>query len=343
MLAGISMPPGIARRQFPAAGISLDRRRGFGHSSRLTQPRSPKGDMTTEQKYHAHGPGGFPLYRRDTRTPTEPPPPGSCDCHVHVFDATQAARLSPGRIYNPPDAAVDDLLAMHRRLGIERGVIVQAAGYGTDHEVMLQAMAAAGPSYRGVAIVNDSVPDAELARLDAAGVRGARFNFAGFLKMAPKPDVFRRNVARVQELGWHIKVFTVGDDLIEHAATFQALPVPIVFDHMGFLEPERGPDQPAFRLLLDMLEQDDRWVMLSNADRRSKQGQPWDDMRPYVERCIEAAPDRVIWCTDWPHLTYERAMPNDADLLEFLYRCCPDAALRRKVLVDNPARLYGFS
>jgi len=284
----------------------------------------------------------WPAYRRDTGSPSEPPPPGSCDCHVHVFDKREAYRLRPGRAYDPPDATVDDLLRMHRTLGIARGVIVQASGYGTDHEVMLNALAAAGSNYRGVAIINDATTDAELARLHAAGVRAARFNFASFLKIAPTPEEFARGVARVRELGWHIKVFTVGDDLLEHAPAFDKLDIPIVFDHMGFLEPQRGLAQPAFQRLLEFLRNGNRWVTISNGDRRSVQDYPWDDLMPYVDALIAAAPDRLLWCTDWPHLTYEKTMPNDANLLEFIFRCTPDPTIRRKMLVDNPVALYDF-
>jgi 2-pyrone-4,6-dicarboxylate lactonase len=284
----------------------------------------------------------WPDYRRDTRTPSQKPPAGACDCHVHVFDKTQAHRLRGGRAYDPPDATVGDLLRMHRALGIDRGVIVQATGYGTDHEVMLQAMAAAGPNYRGVAIINDTVSDKELDRLHQAGVRAARFNFASFLKIAPTPEEFARNVARVRELGWHIKIFTVGDDLADQAASFEKIDIPIVFDHMGFLEAARGLGQPGFKKLVEVIRNSNRWVTISNGDRRSETGYPWDDIVPYVRALVAAAPDRVLWCTDWPHLTYEKTMPNDADLLEFLYRCCPDQSQRQRILVDNPARLYGF-
>jgi 2-pyrone-4,6-dicarboxylate lactonase len=207
---------------------------------------------------------------------------------------------------------------------------------------MLQALKAAGPNYRGVAIINDDTTDAELARLHGAGVRAARFNFASFLKIAPSPAEFTRGVARVRELGWHIKVFTVGDDILEYAAAFEKLDVPIVFDHMGFLEPQRGLEQPAFRRLLDFARSG-RWVTISNGDRRSRQDFPWSDLVPYVEALIEAAPDRLVWCTDWPHLTYEKTMPNDTDLLDFMFRACPDGTVLRKILVDNPAALYGFS
>jgi predicted TIM-barrel fold metal-dependent hydrolase len=284
----------------------------------------------------------WPEYRRDTRAPVEMPPRGSCDCHVHVFDKTQIHRLRQGSAYDPPDATVDDLLRMHRTLGIDRGVIVQASGYGTDHEVMIEALAKAGSNYRGVAIINDSVTDAELARLHAAGVRAARFSFASFLKIAPTIPEFERGVARVRELGWHIKVFTVGDDLLKYADIFEQVDVPLVFDHMGFLEPHRGVDAPAFRRLIDFLGRDNCWVTISNGDRRSPQGYPWNDIEPFAQALIAAAPERVLWCTDWPHLTYEKIMPNDAELLEFIFRCCPDRSQLHRILVDNPARLYGF-
>lgn len=284
----------------------------------------------------------WPEHRRDTRTPAQKPPAGACDCHVHVFDKSQAHRLRAGRAYDPPDATFADLVHMQRALGVDRAVLVQATGYGTDHEVMLDALAAGGANYRGVAIINDTVSDRELERLHKAGVRAARFNFASFLKIAPTPEEFARNVARVRELGWHIKIFVVADDLAEQAAAFEKIDIPIVFDHMGFPEIERGIGQPGFQKLLEVMRNGNRWVLVSNGDRRSATGYPWNDVVPFAQALIEAAPDRVLWCTDWPHLTYEHEMPNDADLLEFFYRCCPDKDLQRRILVDNPARLYGF-
>lgn len=292
---------------------------------------------------HPMAPKTYPSFRRDTRAPRLPPPHGSCDCHVHVFDVHGTYRLRAERAYEPPAAGLDELLQMHATLGITRGVLVQPTAYGTDHRALVDALARVPDRYRGVAIVDDTLSEADLAGLHAAGVRGARFSFASFLRIAPTPEQFARSVARVRALGWHIKIFTAGDELLERIRLVENLDLPVVFDHMGFIEPGRGANQPAFRLLLDLLrEHENFWVTLSNGDRRSQAGPPWDDVRPYVEAFVAAAPDRAVWCTDWPHLTYEHAMPNDAELLEFLYRCVPDAALRHRILVDNPARLYGF-
>lgn len=264
----------------------------------------------------------------------------SCDCHVHVFDVTQSHRLRPGRVYEPTDnATTADLLKMHRGLGIERGVIVQASAYGSDHEVMLQGLETAGENYRGVAIISDAVTDAMLARFDRAGVRGARFNFASFLNIVPTVEEFERGVARVRELGWHVKIFAVGDDILAHAAMFRRLGAPIVFDHMCFAQPDLGINQAAFRCLLDFVR-DGAWVTISNFDRCSRAGAPWKDMEPFAQALIEASPDRVLWATDWPHLSYEGDMSNEAELLEFAGRCCPDAGTRRKLLAANSAALY---
>ena len=231
---------------------------------------------------------------------------------------------------------------MHATLGIERGVIVQATAHGTDHKILIDGLAAAGPNYRGVAIIDDSVSDEELHRLHEAGVRGARFNFWKQLNIVPTPDGFLRSIERVKPLGWHAKVHSAGDEWLEIADLLDQVEIPIVIDHIGHPDLSRGLDQPALEMLFGLLEKDNWWVMVSNADRCSVETDTWSDALPLAQRFIEAAPDRAIWCTDWPHVQYRKPMPNDAELLEFLYRAAPDPEQRRKILVDNPARLFGF-
>lgn len=283
----------------------------------------------------------FPSYERATRVPAALPPPGSCDCAVHVFADAALYPPTAGRSYDPPAATFADQQRMHRTLGIERVVIVQATIYGTDHRLLADTLSGQ-PDYRGVAIIDDSVNDRELERLNKAGVRAARFNFAKFLGIVPETKVFQRSVARVKELGWHVKIFGEFDEFVEHVPFLRAAGLPVVLDHFARVHFDQGLDQKPLRFVLDLLKNENWWVLLSNGERHSAQEFPWADSVPFAQAFVEAAPDRTLWGTDWPHVRYMRKMPNDADLLELLYRYLPDEALRRKVLVDNPARLYGF-
>jgi 2-pyrone-4,6-dicarboxylate lactonase len=285
----------------------------------------------------------FPKFRDDTRAPVPAPPPNSCDCQVHVFGDPQRYPLRQGGAYVPPsDATFAAAKRMHEALGIGRGVVVQATVHGTNHDILIDALAGQ-PNYRGVAIVNDSVTDRDLQRLHDAGVRGARFNFWKMLNIAPTPAEFERSIDRIRHFGWHAKVHAVGDEWIELQDVLRTVKIPVVIDHMGHPHAGDSVDAPAFRLLLDLLRNDNWWVMLSNGDRFSNTDAPFADVVPFGRMLAEAAPDRAIWCTDWPHVHYDKpTMPNDAEILELLYRYAPDPALQKKILVDNPQRLFGF-
>ncbi len=284
----------------------------------------------------------FPPFEAATRGPQPPVPPGSCDSQVHVF-SPDVERYPPSgkRIYDPPLGSMEDATRMHRALGMERGVVVQATIYGADNRLMADSITGRA-NYRGIAIVDDSVSDDELVRLHAAGVRGARFNFARFLGLVPTADEFRRAIKRIGDLGWHARVHTSGDELLEVEGLLREVTIPIVIDHMAHLEFGRGLEQPAMLAALDLLKDENWWVMLSSGDRSSAQARDWSDAVPFGQRFFEAAPDRAIWCTDWPHVRYRKPMVNDGDLVELLYRYLPGAEARTKVLADNPARLMGF-
>jgi 2-pyrone-4,6-dicarboxylate lactonase len=271
-------------------------------------------------------------------------PPGSTDCQIHVYGDP---RLYPVRHANPlyqtPDATIVEAQKMHAALGFDRAVLVGATIYAADNSLIRDVLNALPPErYRGVAVIDDSVSDAELVRLDAAGVRGARFNFAKRLGLVPPLEEFRRSIARISELGWFAKVFTIEDQLLELAAEFDAVRVPLVVDHMARLDFTRGTQQPACKLLVDRLKHGNWWVMISNGDRSSGTDAPWDNAVPFGRMFFEAAPDRCIWGSDWPHVHYPRAMPADAELIGLLRRYVPDEADFKRVLVENPARLFGF-
>lgn len=280
-------------------------------------------------------------HQRETRRPERPAPPGACDAQIHVFGDYGRYPLARGRAYDPPqDATIAEALRMRAALGFERAVIVQPTAYGTDHRLLLDALAAA-PHYRGTAIVDDSVSDAELARLHAAGVRGARFNFKAEMGAIPDPEELLRSIRRIAELGWHAKIRSSGEELLGHAALLERIDITVMLDHMGHLDLRRGVDQPAVRLILELLHGRGWWVMLSNADKHDDA--PWDNATAVARAFIAAAPDRVVWASDWPHLGYrDKPVPNTADIYGLASRFAPDDATFRRLLVENPARLYGF-
>jgi predicted TIM-barrel fold metal-dependent hydrolase len=283
-------------------------------------------------------------------------PKNSCDSHLHVFgDATIYPVRNPNALYQPPqDCTFAAMQAVHDAMGIDRAVLVQPTIYGTDHSLMHDVLKAAPKGkYRGVAIVDDSVSDAELARLNAVGVGGARFNFGGNFKLAPSIDGLRRTLDRVRELDWFVKVFGFGDDFLSVEAELRRIKTPAMIDHLGGPIVKNGTSAPVIRMLLDLLKSDNWWVQLSNGDLRSEAGEPWDDVVAFGRLFYEAAPDRCLWATDWPHV--HRFIRPDKDghsdydaehemkRVALLERYVPDRAARDRVLVDNPAKFFGFN
>ncbi len=284
-------------------------------------------------------------YDENTRAPKEPLPGKACDCQIHVYGDPERYPIRVAKpLYAPPVAGLEHSQRMHKALGVERVVIVQASVYKTDHALLLETLQRAPrDGYRGVAVVDDTLSDSALLKLHEAGVRGARFNFWKALGLDLDLATFRRSLERIRELGWHAKVFFHPDQITELHGEFLKIRIPVVLDHMGQLDFSKGLEQPPARLMLGLLERDNWWMMLSNADRWSaSSGSPWTDAVAFGQAAYRAAPDRCIWCTDWPHVNYEKPMPNDAELVEQLYRYLPDEAARQKVLVTNPANLYGF-
>ena len=288
-------------------------------------------------------PETFPPHDRNTRAPTKPPPPGSCDSQVHFYGDPVAWPAVEGSIYDPPDATLADVQKLHQALGMDRGVLVQPTIYGCDNRLLIECLSEAGPNYRGVAVIDDTVTDKDLEALDAAGVRAARFNFGGIFGLRRDPDLFRRSLKRIEPLGWHAKVHFFGDEFLDLVDLFREVEITMVVDHMGHMEAAHGVEQEAFQILVhELRDRENWWVMISNGDRSSAEGYPWDDTVPFARALIEAAPDRCIWATDWPHVVYRKKMPNDGDLVDLLYRYAPDEAQLHRILVDNPAKLFGF-
>lgn len=267
-------------------------------------------------------------------------PAGSCDAHCHVFGPADRFPYSPTRKYEPADTPREAVAALHDRLGIDRAVIVQASAHGADNRAMLDALAWRPGRWRGVAVVDDSIQDRALEDMAALGVRGARFNFVKSLGGYPDPDLFSRTIVRIASLGWHVVLHVQGQDVLVLRETIAALPIPFVIDHMGRLDPALGLDQPAFAALLELVGLDHGWVKLSGAERMC--ASPYDDALPFAHALAKARPDRILWGTDFPHPNL-KVHVEERDLVDLIPSYLQDADLRHRMLVDNPAELYGFA
>jgi D-galactarolactone isomerase len=266
-------------------------------------------------------------------------PAGTCDTHMHIYDGRFPS--APTAPFTPPDALVSDYLKVRARLGITRTVVVQPSTYGKDNRCTLQGIAALGLDVaRGIAVVDAGTSEAELRELTQGGMRGVRFHQLPGGALAW--DELDRIAARVQSVGWHVQLQLDGRLLPEREAQIRGWPGCIVIDHVGkFLEPVT-PDHPAFRCLLGLVETGRVWVKLSAPYEVSKSGPPlYEDVGRLAKALVRAAPERMLWASNWPHPSVKEK-PNDAVLLDVLLDWAPDEATRRKILVDNPAELYGF-
>ncbi|MBP0463048.1 amidohydrolase family protein [Roseomonas sp. PWR1] len=275
------------------------------------------------------------------RRPTFALPPGTCDTHVHIWGPFDRFPVAPGAPYTPPERNRDDLVALHARLGVQRAVIVQTTVYKADNRAMLDGIARSGGSWRGVALVDETFGDAEYRALHEGGVRGVRFGFVKHLGGIPDLDLVRRTADRIAEMGWHLVLHLDAANIPEFEPLLRSFRPPVVIDHMGRVPVADGLDQPVFRILLDLMRAPNWWVKVSGSERISAAGPPFADAIPFARALMRAAPDRVLWGTDWPHPNV-RWMPDEADLVDLLPEFGDAAALRR-LLVDNPARLYGFA
>ncbi|WP_439549953.1 amidohydrolase family protein [Falsiroseomonas sp.] len=276
----------------------------------------------------------------DTRKPRLVLPPGAVDAHCHVFGPGAVFPYSEDRAYTPPDAPYEGLVALHRTLGVSRAVIVHASCHGSDMTVTLDGIARSNGAMKGVAVVDPGVTDAELARLDAGGIRGVRFNFVKHLGGMPDMAFFQRVLAQVEPLGWHVVLHLDAQDIVPLAPVIAAIRIPFVIDHMGRVKAKDGTGQPAFLQLLDLMKNPLAWVKICGSERVSSAGAPFTDAVPFAQALLAAAPDRCLWGTDWPHPNIAGDMPNDGDLVDLLGAMTDDAALIKRVTVDNPERLY---
>jgi predicted TIM-barrel fold metal-dependent hydrolase len=272
----------------------------------------------------------------------------SCDTHCHVIGPRALFPFAPTRAGDATaDATKAMLAAMHQRLGIERAVIVQSGLHGTDPAVTLDAIATSQGRYRGVALVEPGIRDRELEVLHAGGIRGIRLNFVPYPDGPPNPADLVRLADRAADLEWHFLLHLRSEQISTLAGLLRKLRVPLVFDHLGRIDPSLGTGQPAVQRLLEFLADGNSWVKIAAVDKLSKQPYPFRDVAEIASKLVDAVPDRVIWGSDWPHPDARGlrhgVVPEDEDLAALVPSYAPDAVLQRKLLVENPARLYGFS
>jgi predicted TIM-barrel fold metal-dependent hydrolase len=267
-------------------------------------------------------------------------PANAADCHHHIYDARYPA--DPKAALRPPDALVDDYRALQRRIGTSRNVIVTPSTYGTDNRVTLDALAAFGPQARAVAVVNDGVADAELKRMDGLGVRGIRFNLAQ--AGATTPEMIEPLAKRVNELGWHIQISAPVSTVRSIMGILERVPSPIVFDHLARIPEPAGVNDPFFAQVRALIDKGRTWVKLSGAYISSQIGPPaYADASAVARAYVKAAPERLVWGSDWPHPSEPNVKPDDALLFDLLADWAPDDAVRHRILVENPEALYGFA
>jgi len=283
-------------------------------------------------------------------------PAGACDCHTHIHGDPAKFPFFDGRVYTPELASPEEMSALHKALHIERVVIVTPSVYGTDNSATLFGMMARGATARGIAVIDDKTPEAELDAMGKAGFRGIRLNLA--TGGVADPNVgrprFLAAVERVKNRNWHIQLYTGLPMISALRESFAASPVPVVFDHFGGTQAALGVDQPGFADLVELVKSGKAYVKISGAYRASKLGPDYTDAAPLARALIAANPDRIVWGTDWPHPD-SSTVPgrkttdvaplfqiDDGRLLNQLPVWAPDAVIRKKILVDNPARLYGF-
>ncbi|MFT3905301.1 MAG: amidohydrolase family protein [Steroidobacteraceae bacterium] len=279
----------------------------------------------------------------NTKKPHYQPPPGACDAHCHIFGPGDVYPYSADRSYTPPDAPLSAFKKLQQTLGLSRAVLVNASCHGVDNTVIVDAIAQSGGQFRGVANVDDSFSEADLRKLHERGLRGCRFNFVAHLGGVPDMDEFRRILARIQPLGWHVDLHFDAKDLPQYGDMLQNFPVPFIIDHMARVPTKDGLDQAPFQVLLNLHRTNKKcWVKISGSERIASEGPPFTSAVPFAQELIKAGADRILWGTDWPHPNIAKHMPNDGDLVDLIPLMMPDAATQQLVLVDNPHRLYGF-
>lgn len=292
---------------------------------------------------------GIPICDGPDITPRKPAlktPPGAIDCHAHIFGPVAKYPFSPKRLFTPPDVKLAQYRALLALLGIEKAVLVTPSVYGMDNERQLDTLNEMNGAWRGVAVVPTDVTDKELERLHRAGFRGVRVNL--FAKSGLMLEDLEATAARIAGLKWHIQLHADARNLAELVPRLCKLPVDVVFDHMGHVPAAAGVNDPGFQALLALMQEGRFWVKLSAPYRLSELPYPWHDVTPFARALIAAAPDRLVWGSDWPHpavpghMPANFVMPNDGDLLDILALWTADVSVQKKILTENPRKLYDF-
>jgi 2-pyrone-4,6-dicarboxylate lactonase len=282
------------------------------------------------------------VFHPNPSRPSFRPPAGAVDAHCHVFGPAAQFPFAPERKYTPCGASREQLFALRDYLGFERNVVVQATCHGNDNRALVDALVHSEGRARGVASVARDITDQELRDMHAAGVRGTRFNFVRRLVDFTPREVLADIAARIAPLGWHVVVYFEAQDLPQLWDFFTTLPTVVVVDHMGRPDVTKPVDGPEFNLFVKLLQEHPNiWSKVSCPERLSKSGPPhYADVVPFARRIVDTFPDRVLWGTDWPHPNMKSHMPDDGHLVDFIPGIAPTPELQRKLLVDNPMRLY---
>jgi predicted TIM-barrel fold metal-dependent hydrolase len=276
-----------------------------------------------------------------TQAPRLKAPANACDCHIHVYDGERFPPPRPESRMQSNGRAADYRL-LQQRIGTARTVVVQPAAYGTDNRVTLDAIALLGDA-RGVAVVHPMITDAELKALAQGAIRGIRFTQFDPRTAVTTFDMIEPLARRATDLGWHVQIHMRGDQIIDAASLWDRLPCPIVFDHLGRIPQPAGVDDPAFKTIRRLIDTGRTWVKVSGAYHDTKVGPPgYADVTKVAQAFVKAAPERMVWGSDWPHPS-EPQKPDDAVLLDLLLEWAPDEPTRHRILVENPQALYGFA
>jgi 2-pyrone-4,6-dicarboxylate lactonase len=268
-------------------------------------------------------------------------PRGACDTHFHVFGPATQFPFAADRAYTPADAPKEALFAMHELIGIERGVMVQSAAHGFDNSAGADLIAAKPSAYVGVALVPVTAPFKQIQALDRQGFRGVRFNYMKHLgEGAPIDDVLKL-AHGLAAFNWHLQIHLESSLIAEMAPALRRSPVPVMIDHMGRIDASKGLDQPDFSSLVSLLKNRNVWVKVSGCERASRQPSPWADAIPFARRLVEEFPEQTVWGSDWPHPNLKE-IPDDGVMVDNLAEIAPSEGRRQALLVDNPARFYGF-
>jgi len=267
-------------------------------------------------------------------------PKGAIDAHCHVFGPGDVFPYSPARKYTPVDAPKDRLFALRRHLGLSRNVLVQASCHGTDNSAMLDVLRTDPENTRGVVVVQPDIDDAALKAMAAVGVKGVRFNFLKRLVDPTPKDVLRDLAKRVADLGWHIVVYFEADLLEDMKPFLLDLPTQVVIDHMGRPDIAAGVEASGFKDFIRLMDHEKFWVKVGCPERLTVSGPPYDDVAPFSRTLVERFEDRVLWGTDWPHPNMKSHLPDDGLLVDRVPVIAPTEVLQRKLLIDNPVRLY---